>query len=180
MGSLLEGALNVKYSSRIFIVLTIVVIRSQLGLMHRRIRLEGMRSLLSPTVVRAIGQILAVSYPLLALSAGARSIYQLFFKPGVTDYLPPTLSAVAASIYLVATVAFVIRKPWAWWVSVVALSFEMVGVLLVGSLSLIVPEVIGRTVWHEFGIDYGFLPLVQPLLGLVWLFWPENRKLFFD
>jgi hypothetical protein len=148
--------------------------------MHRRIKLEGMRSLLSPTVVRAIGQILAVSYPLLALSAGARSIYQLFFKPGVTDYLPPTLSAVAASIYLVATVAFVIRKPWAWWVSVVALSFEMVGVLLVGSLSLIVPEVIGRTVWHEFGIDYGFLPLVQPLLGLVWLFWPENRKLFFD
>lgn len=143
------------------------------------IRLEVMRSLLTPTAVRAIGQILAVSYPLLALSAGARSIYQLFFKPGVTDYFPPTLSAVAAAIYLVATVAFVIRKPWAWWVSVGALSFEMVGVLLVGSLSLVMPEVIGRTVWHDFGIDYGFLPLIQPLLGLVWLFWPANRRLFF-
>ncbi|GIW32688.1 hypothetical protein [Meiothermus sp.] len=133
----------------------------------------------TPQVIRAIGQILAVSYPLLALSAGVRSVYQLFFKPGVTDYFPPTLSAVAAAIYLVATVAFVIRKPWAWWVSVGALSFEMTGVLVVGTLSLVMPEVIGRTVWHDFGIDYGFLPLIQPLLGLVWLFWPENRKLFF-
>lgn len=133
----------------------------------------------TPTIIRAIGQILAISYPLLALSAGARSVYQLFFKPGVTDYFPPSLSAIAAFIYLVATVAFVIRKPWAWWVSVGALSFEMAGVLLVGTLSLLMPEVIGRTVWHEFGIDYGFLPLIQPVLGLVWLFWPENRRLFF-
>ncbi|MCX7783130.1 MAG: hypothetical protein N2318_05740 [Meiothermus sp.] len=139
-----------------------------------------MRRLLTPPVIRAIGQILAVSYPLLALSAGVRAVYQLFFKPGVTDYFPPALSAVAAAIYLVATVAFVNRKPWTWWVSVGALSFEMVGVLGVGTLSLVMPEVIGRTVWHDFGSDYGFLPLVQPLLGLVWLFWPENRKLFFD
>lgn len=139
-----------------------------------------MRRFFTPPVIRAIGQILAVSYPLLALSAGARSIYQLFFKPGVTDYLPPILSAIAATVYLIATVAFVIRKPWAWWVSVAALSFEMAGVLLVGTLSLLIPEVIGRTVWHDFGIDYGFLPLIQPLLGLIWLLWPENRKLFFN
>lgn len=139
-----------------------------------------MGSFLTPSVVRAIGQILAVSYPLLALSAGARSVYQLFFKPGVTDYFPPTLSAIAAAIYLVASVAFIVRKPWAWWVSVVALSFEMAGVLLVGTLSLLMPGVIGRTVWHDFGIDYGFLPLIQPLLGLIWLFWPENRRLFFS
>ncbi|RIH83972.1 hypothetical protein Mlute_02037 [Meiothermus luteus] len=137
-----------------------------------------MPTLLSPNLIRAIGQILAVSYPLLALSAGARSVYQLFFKPGVTDYFPPTLSAVAASVYLVATVAFVVRKPWAWKVSVVALSFELAGVLLVGTLSLLMPEFIGRTVWHGFGVDYGFLPLVQPILGLIWLFWPENRRQF--
>jgi len=138
-----------------------------------------MHRFLTPTVMQAIGQILAVSYPLLALSAGARSLYQLFFKPGVTDYFPPALSAVAALCYLLATVAFVIRKPWAWWMSVVVLAFETAGVLIVGTLSLVMPEVIGRTVWHDFGIDYGFLPLIQPILGLVWLFWPENRRLFF-
>ncbi len=134
---------------------------------------------LTPTVIKAIGQILAVSYPLLALSAGVRSVYQLFFKPGVTDYFPPALSAVAALCYLLATVAFVIRKPWAWWMSVVVLVFETAGVLIVGTLSIFLPDVIGRTVWHDFGIDYGFLPLIQPILGLVWLFWSENRQQFF-
>ncbi len=134
----------------------------------------------TPTLIRAFGQVLAVSYPLLALSAGARALYQLFFKPGVTDYLPPILSAVAASLYLVATVAFVRRAPWAWWVSVVVLTFETAGVLGVGTLSRLMPEVIGRTVWHDFGVDYGFLPLIQPILGLVWLFWPENRRAFFE
>lgn len=138
-----------------------------------------MRRFFTPTVIRAIGQILAVSYPLLALSAGVRSVYQLFFKPGVTDYFPPALSAVAASLYLVAAVAFIVRKPWAWWTSVMVLVFETAGVLMVGTLSVFLPDVIGRTVWHDFGIDYGFLPLIQPILGLVWLFWPENRRMFF-
>ncbi|MDX2006280.1 MAG: hypothetical protein SFU83_13455 [Meiothermus sp.] len=133
----------------------------------------------TPTVLRAIGQILAVSYPLLALSAGVRAVYQLFFKPGVTDYFPSALSAVAAGLYLVAAVAFVVRRPWAWWTSVVVLALETAGVLIVGTLSLVAPEVIGRTVWHDFGVDYAFLPLIQPVLGLVWLFWPENRRTYF-
>jgi len=134
---------------------------------------------LTPTVVRAIGQILAVSYPVLALSAGARAVYQLFFKPGVTDKFPPALSAVAALLYLLATLGFVLRKPWAWWLAVGILTLETAGVLLVGTLSLLEPEVIGRTVWHDYGIDYGFLPLIQPILGLIWLLWPENRRAFF-
>ncbi|GEM85715.1 hypothetical protein [Meiothermus granaticius] len=134
---------------------------------------------LTPTVVRAIGQILAVSYPVLALSAGTRAVYQLFFKPGVTDKFPPALSAVAALLYLLATLGFVLRKPWAWWLAVGILTLETAGVLLVGTLSLLEPGVIGRTVWHDYGIDYGFLPLIQPILGLIWLMWPENRRAFF-
>jgi len=135
---------------------------------------------ISPTLVRAIGQILAVSYPVLALSAGARSVYQLFFKPGVTDYFPPALSGVAAGLYLLATLGFVVRRPWTWWLTVLILGLETAGVLVVGTLSILEPGVIGRTVWHDYGIDYGFLPLIQPILGLVWLFWPENRKAFFQ
>jgi hypothetical protein len=50
--------------------------------------------------IKAAGTILAVSYPILALSTGARAIYQLFFKEGVSDRLPPALSAVAAVSYL--------------------------------------------------------------------------------
>ena len=130
----------------------------------------------SPQILQAIGQILTVSYPVLALSAGVRAAYQLCCKPGVVDKLPPALSAVAALCYLLATIGFVIRKPWAWRLAVGLLIFETVGVLVVGALSVLSPGLIGRTVWHHFGLDYGFLPLVQPVLGLVWLYWAENRR----
>lgn len=135
---------------------------------------------ISPTLIRAIGQILAVSYPVLALSAGVRAIYQLFFKPGVADKFPPALSAAAALLYLLATVGFLIRKPWTWWLTVGILALETAGVLVVGTLSVLEPGIIGRTVWHDYGVDYGFLPLIQPVLGLIWLLWPENRRAFFE
>ena len=124
--------------------------------------------------ISAAGVILAISYPVLALSTGFRAIYQLFFKEGVTNYLGPALSAVAALLYLVATVGFAVRKKWAWRVSVTALGLEMFLVLLVGTLSILIPDTIGKTVWRYYGIDYGFFPLIQPLLGLLWLFHPKT------
>jgi hypothetical protein len=118
----------------------------------------------------AAGIILAISYPVLAISTGARAIYQLLFKTGVTDYLPPALSAVAAVCYLFAAIGFTYRRKWAWRLSVGLLGFEMLMVLVIGSLSFIYPEMIGRTVWGRFGADYGYFPFFQPLLGLIWLF----------
>ncbi|MBK7215738.1 MAG: hypothetical protein IPH95_01380 [Candidatus Promineofilum sp.] len=128
--------------------------------------------------IRAAGVILAISYPVLALSTGARALYQLFFKEGVTDLLPPLLSAVAAVCYLLATVGFVVRRHWAWRLSVSMLVFELVMVLLVGTLSTIMPDTIGRTVWANFGADYGYFPLIQPILGLAWLFHRETRAAY--
>jgi hypothetical protein len=136
------------------------------------------RMSLSPQFIRAIGQILAVSYPLLALSTGARGVYQLCCKPGVSDYLAPTITTVAALCYLLATLGFIVRKPAAWRLAVGLLSFEIMGVLLVGSLTLLQPGAIGHTAWSYFGRDYGFLPLVQPILGLIWLLWRENRRAY--
>ncbi len=123
-----------------------------------------------------IGYVLGISYPVLALSTGVRSLYQLFFKEGVTDYLPPLLSGLAALCYLVATVGFFNRKRWAWQLSVSTLGLETLLTFLVGALSFILPDVIGRTVWRHFGADYGFFPLFQPLLGLLWLMWPETLR----
>ncbi|MBK7896410.1 MAG: hypothetical protein IPJ90_16355 [Anaerolineaceae bacterium] len=129
----------------------------------------------SPFIRRA-GTILAVSYPVLALSTGFRSVYQLFLKEGVGSYTGPTLSAVAALCYLTATIGFAYRRRWAWWLSVLVLGFESLMTLIVGTLSIIDPELIGHTVWRLFGIDYGFFPLLQPLLGLAWLFHPETLE----
>ncbi|UCC53276.1 MAG: hypothetical protein JSV68_04775 [Anaerolineaceae bacterium] len=124
--------------------------------------------------IAAAGVILAISYPVLALSTGVRALYQLFFKEGVTNYLAPTLSLVASLLYLIATVGFAVREKWAWRISVAALATEMVMVLLVGTLSLIIPDTIGRTAWRYFGIDYAFFPFIQPVLGLLWLFHPKT------
>jgi hypothetical protein len=128
--------------------------------------------------IQAAGVILAVSYPVLALSAGVRSIYQLFLKQGVTNYLPAVLSGIAAICYLLATVGFVVRKRWAWRLSVSMLGFELAMVLVIGTLSLFIPDTIGRTVWGRFGADYGYFPLIQPLLGLAWLFHRETRRVY--
>jgi hypothetical protein len=128
--------------------------------------------------IRAAGVILAISYPVLALSAGARALYQLLLKEDVTNYLPAVLSGVAAVCYLLATVGFVIRKRWAWRLSVSMLLFELAMVLVVGTLSYFIPDTIGRTVWGHFGADYGYFPLIQPILGLAWLFHRETREVY--
>ena len=129
-------------------------------------------------IAYASGIILGISYPVLALSTGVRAIYQLLFKPDVTNTLPPALSAVAAVCYLGAAIGFALRRKWAWWVSVGLLGFEMLMVLAVGTLSYIYPEVIGRTAWGHFGADYGYFPLFQPLLGLIWLFSPPVLRAY--
>jgi hypothetical protein len=116
------------------------------------------------------GIIIGLSYPVLAFSTGGRAVYQLFFKEGVTDYFPPIMSAVAATCYLFAAIGFTYRRRWAWRLSVGLLALETILVLVVGTLSYIYPDVIGRTVWRHFGADYGYFPLVQPLIGLFWLF----------
>jgi len=103
-----------------------------------------------------------------ALSASARAGYQLIreFDQAPVAYL---LSAVAAFVYIVATVS--LAQPVRFRaVALLAVRFELAGVLIVGLLSVLVPELFGHpSVWSGFGIGYGFIPLVLPVLGLFWL-----------
>ncbi|NJN82746.1 MAG: bifunctional (p)ppGpp synthetase/guanosine-3',5'-bis(diphosphate) 3'-pyrophosphohydrolase [Caldilineaceae bacterium] len=123
-------------------------------------------------MVNPAGYILAVSYPVLALSTGVRALYQLFLRDDITYYLPVIMSAVAALCYLTATIGFVYRRRWSWWLSVGVLGFESAMTLVVGVWSFVDPQAVGSTVWRHFGEDYGYFPFFQPLLGLLWLFWP--------
>jgi hypothetical protein len=126
----------------------------------------------------AAGKILAISYPVLALSTGARAVYQLFFKEGVSDRLPPALTAIAAALYLVATVGFARRTRPAWTISVTALTLELIGIAVVGVLSYTNPDLVGETAWRHFGADYAYFPLIQPVLGLIWLLHPQTVRAF--
>lgn len=130
------------------------------------------------TFTSVVGAILAISYPVLAISTLARAGYQLLLKEGVTNYLAPLLTAVAAVLYLLATIGFAYRRRWSWRLSVTALGLETAFTFLVGTLSLLIPEVIGRTVWARFGADYAFFPLIQPILGLIWLTRPEVLRAY--
>jgi hypothetical protein len=121
--------------------------------------------------IAAAGVILAVSYPVLAISTGFRAVYQIIEgDPENAAYL----SLLAALLYATATIGFVVRKRWAWRLSVGVLLFESLMTLVIGSLSFIEPELFGRNVWQFFGRDYGYFPLVQPILGLLWLFNPQT------
>lgn len=124
--------------------------------------------------IKGAGVVLAVSYPVLAISTFFRGTYQLFLKEGSLNPVGPTLTLIASLLYFLATFGFAIRRRWAWYLSVTVLGIETAFTLVVGTLSIIYPEMIGSTVWRYFGIDYGFFPLVQPLLGLAWLLYPET------
>lgn len=123
------------------------------------------------------GRVLIAVYGILAIAATGRSGYQLYSEFSAAP-IAISLSAVAAVVYVVATVALITRGT-AWYrVALVAISFELLGVLVVGTLSLIDPVIFDHkaTVWSVFGIGYGFVPLVLPFVGLWWLrrHTPEN------
>lgn len=119
---------------------------------------------MSDRVGRGPGRLLVAAYAVFALAASSRAALQLAtrFSEAPVAYL---LSAVAAAVYLVAAVALGrgLRR-----LALLACGFELVGVLVVGSLSLALPEAFpDETVWSTYGIGYGFVPLVLPVLGLL-------------
>ena len=119
--------------------------------------------------LRGLGRVLVVLYGTFALAAGARAGVQVAtrFDEAPLAYL---LSAFAAAVYLVATVALVRGGPAGRRTAAVALLVELVGVLAVGTLSLAEPAAFpDETVWSGYGRGYLFVPLVLPVLGLWWL-----------
>ena len=115
------------------------------------------------------GRVLVAVYGVFALAAGARAAVQiaLQFKEAPLAYL---LSALAAVVYVVATVGLARGGRGGRRTAVLACSVELAGVLVVGTLSLLdrgaFPD---STVWSGYGSGYGFIPLVLPVLGLLWL-----------
>ena len=123
-----------------------------------------------------LGRVLIAVYIVLALAATFRSVYQIIAKFDEAP-LAYSLSAVAGIVYIVATVALIRRGRGIWrWIAWAALSFELAGVLIVGTLSIVAPQLFGHpSVWSMFGQGYVFIPLVLPVLGLIWLYQEGKR-----
>ena len=115
------------------------------------------------------GRLLVLVYAVFAISASARAGVQIAtdFAAAPVAYL---LSAFAALVYLVLAVSLGRSGPRARQVALAACTLELLGVLAVGTVSLLVPsEFPDATVWSGYGEGYGFVPLVLPVLGLAWL-----------
>lgn len=116
-----------------------------------------------------VGRVLIAVYAVLALAATARSFVQIArsFDDAPVAY---ALSALAALVYILATIALIGRGATWYRIAWITIVFELLGVLTVGVLSLVDPELFpADTVWSFFGRGYLFIPLVLPVLGMLWL-----------
>lgn len=122
-----------------------------------------------PSTATGLGRALVAVYAVFALSSSARSLVQLATKADEAP-LAYSLSAVAALVYVAATLGLAEVGPAPRRVAWAAVGFELVGVLTVGTLTVLDPELFSdATVWSAYGQGYGYLPLVLPFLGLAWL-----------
>lgn len=115
---------------------------------------------------RGPGRLLVAVYAVFAVAASSRAGYQLATRFGEAPvaYL---LSALAAAVYVVATVAL-LRD--ARRLALASIGFELAGVVGVGAWSVVDSDRFpDATVWSAFGAGYGYVPLVLPVLGLLWL-----------
>nr|WP_230423228.1 hypothetical protein [Streptomyces radicis] len=122
-----------------------------------------------PDLRHGPGRLLVTLYGVFTVGAASRSVYQLTtrFDEAPLAYV---LSAVAALVYAFITVSLVRGGEGARRVALVACAAELVGVLTVGTWSLIDPSAFpDATVWSDYGLGYVFFPLILPVTGLLWL-----------
>lgn len=124
-------------------------------------------------------RILVAVYAVLAIAATGRSGFQIVdrFAEAPVAF---SLSAVAAVVYILATLALAFRWDRLAWVTI---GFELLGVLVIGTVSLVAPDLLGLgdvavldrafgregTVWALFGAGYLCVPLALPVIGLLYL-----------
>ena len=127
---------------------------------------EASRSQTARSTGTGFGRVVVFVYGILAFAATGRATFELVSKFSEAP-VPYALSVLAALVYIVATWALATDRRR---VALVAVCFELVGVLAVGLSSLLwtdkFPE---ASVWSDFGVGYGWVPLVLPVVGLWWI-----------
>ncbi|MFC8872678.1 hypothetical protein ACFUAC_34325 [Streptomyces sp. NPDC057148] len=115
------------------------------------------------------GILLVWLYGVMVVGAVSRSAYQI-----ATEFdrapLAYTLSALAGIVYGFITYTLVRGGETARKAALVCCAAELVGVLAVGTWTLVEPSAFpDATVWSDFGMGYLFIPVLLPLSALYWL-----------
>ena len=117
---------------------------------------------------RGFEMVLIVVYGIFALSATARSLVQVMrdFSFAPVAY---SLSLLAAVTYIAVTIALIRRGRRSTLARTLCIA-ELAGVVIVGTLSLLLPALFpDGTVWGVYGQDYGFVPLLLPVIALLYI-----------
>lgn len=114
-------------------------------------------------------RVLIALYAVFALAATARGIVQIATK---FDEAPVAyvLSLFSGLVYIAATIGLVTNRRWSRPLAWAAVGTEMVGVVTIGLASIFDSSAFPHdTVWSRFGAGYGYVPVILPVLGLMWL-----------
>ncbi|MFH9588737.1 hypothetical protein ACH4MW_17305 [Streptomyces luteogriseus] len=115
------------------------------------------------------GTLLVWLYGVMVVGAVSRSAYQI-----ATEFdrapLAYSLSAVAGVVYGFITYTLVRGGETARKVALACCVAELVGVLTVGTWTLVEPSAFpDATVWSDFGMGYLFIPVILPVSAIFWL-----------
>ncbi|GAA2583772.1 MULTISPECIES: hypothetical protein [Streptomyces] len=115
------------------------------------------------------GILLVWLYGVMVVGAVSRSVYQIATELDRAP-LAYTLSAVAGVVYGFITYTLVRGGERARRAALVCCAAELVGVLTVGTWTLVEPSAFpDATVWSDYGMGYLFIPVLLPLTALYWL-----------
>jgi hypothetical protein len=115
------------------------------------------------------GRLLLWLYGTFTVAALSRSIVQISMKFHHAP-LAYSLSLVAGVVYAVILTALIKGGESARRLAVVCCSLELLGVLVVGTMTIVDASAFAdATVWSYYGAGYVLLPLALPVSGLVWL-----------
>lgn len=114
-------------------------------------------------------RLLIALYLVFAVAATARGVVQIATKFDQAP-LAYALSLFSGVVYIAAAVGLITDRRWSRPLAWAAVGTEMAGVLIVGLLSILDSTAFPHdTVWSRFGAGYGYVPIILPVLGLMWL-----------
>ncbi|MEV5980501.1 hypothetical protein [Streptomyces sp. NPDC052114] len=115
------------------------------------------------------GILLVWLYGVMVVGAVSRSVVQIaqHFDKAPLAY---SLSALAGLVYGFITYSLVRGGDTARRAALVCCAAELVGVLAVGTWTLVEPSAFpDATVWSDFGMGYLFIPVILPVTAVFWL-----------
>lgn len=115
------------------------------------------------------GLVLVWLYGVMVVGAVSRSVVQISteFSHAPLAY---SLSAIAGLVYGFITYSLVRGGQTARRAALVCCVAELVGVLTVGTWTLVEPSAFpDATVWSDYGMGYLFIPVILPVTAVFWL-----------